>query len=295
MTPPPAPTPPVAAPAPARPASGWEGLLPAGRTAVMGVLNVTPDSFSDGGRFVDTGAAVAHAARLVAQGADLLDIGGESTRPGAPEVPEGDEIQRVVPVITALRAAGIDTPITIDTRKAAVARAAVQAGASAVNDVSALRHDPRMAETCADLGVPVALMHMRGTPQTMQEAPVYGSVVAEVSAWLEARMDAAVAAGIGRHRLCVDPGIGFGKTVRHNLLLLKGLNQFTRLGVPLLVGTSRKSFIGTLLEEPDPARREWGTAATVTWAVAHGARIVRVHQVAEMAQVVRLADAIRSA
>jgi dihydropteroate synthase len=261
----------------------------------MGVLNVTPDSFSDGGHFLSTGAAVAHATELVAQGADLIDIGGESTRPGAPEVPEADEIARVAPVIEAIRAAGITTPITVDTRKAAVARAAVQAGASAVNDVSALLHDPHMAKTCAELAVPVALMHMAGTPETMQNAPAYGSVVAEVAAWLEARIVHAVAAGICRERLCVDPGIGFGKTVRHNLLLLKGLDQFTRLGVPVLVGASRKSFIGTLLAQPDPAEREWGTAATVAWAVAAGARVVRVHKVAEMAQVVRLTDAIRSA
>jgi len=209
-------------------------------------------------------------------------------------VPEADEIARVVPVIRGLRDAGCNTPISIDTRKAAVARAARAAGADAINDVSALAHDPGMAPLAAELGVPVVLMHMRGDPATMQERPTYGNVVGEVAAYLEGRIRHALAAGIRREGLAVDPGIGFGKTVRHNLLLLNHLDHLVRLGVPVVVGTSRKSFIGRVLGDLcDPEDgREWGTAATVAWAVAKGARVVRVHGVREMAQVARMADAL---
>jgi dihydropteroate synthase len=281
----------------ARPAGCvWADLLPAGRTAVMGVVNVTPDSFSDGGRFLTPAAAVAHALALAAQGADLLDIGGESTRPGAAPVPEAEERDRVVPVIAGIRAAGCTTPISIDTSKAAVARAACAAGADAVNDVSALTADPDMAATVASLGVPAILMHMRGDPRTMQRDPAYANVVGEVTAYLEARVRQAVAAGIRREALAVDPGIGFGKTVRHNLLLLNHLDHLAGIGLPVVVGTSRKSFIARVLGDglaDDWGAREWGTAATVAWAVARGARVVRVHDVAAMARVVRMADALR--
>jgi dihydropteroate synthase len=278
--------------APGRRPAGWDDLLPAGRTAVMGVVNVTPDSFSDGGRFLEAGAAVAHALALAGQGADILDIGGESTRPGAEAVPEADELARVVPVVRALRAAGCAVPVSVDTAKAAVARAAVEAGADIVNDVSALEGDPAMADTVAALGVPVVLMHMRGTPRTMQAAPAYGNVAGEVRRHLERRVARAVAAGVRREAIAVDPGIGFGKTARHNLLLLRDLPHLARMGLPVVVGTSRKSFIGKVLGA-EVEERAWGTAATVAWAIAHGARVVRVHDVAEMAQVARMTDAIR--
>ncbi|MDH4229184.1 MAG: dihydropteroate synthase [Nitrospirota bacterium] len=299
-SPPPAPVP-AATPAPdhspdaAPDRPGWERLLPARRTALMGVLNVTPDSFSDGGNFFHPQQAVAHALELATHGADLLDLGGESTRPGARPVDVDEEIRRVVPVIQALRAAGVSLPISIDTTKAAVARAAIAAGADAVNDVSAFTLDPEMAATCAELEVPVVLMHMRGEPRTMQDHPEYHNVVGEVADYLEGRVRAAIAAGIRRDRIALDPGLGFGKDTTHNLLLLKGLSQLTRTGLPVVVGSSRKSFIGRILEQPDPARREWGTAATVAWAIAHGARVVRVHAVREMTQVTRVIDAIRNA
>ncbi len=273
----------------------WTDLLPAGKTAVMGVVNVTPDSFSDGGRFFSVDQAVAHAAALVAAGADMLDVGGESTRPGAEPVTQADEIDRVIPVISGIRARGITTPISIDTSKAAVAISAVAAGANAVNDISALTLDERMAETVAGLTVPVILMHMQGAPRSMQNNPDYGSVVGEVTGYLAARIRVAVAAGIHREAIAVDPGIGFGKSVAHNLRLLKGLARLTDLGLPVVVGTSRKSFIGHVLDGAPVDAREWGTAATVAWAAAHGARMVRVHAVQEMTHVTRMIDAIRTA
>lgn len=259
----------------------------------MAVLNITPDSFSDGGDYLAPAAALAQARRLVDEGADILDIGGESTRPGAAKVTTSDELIRVIPVIEAIRRAGINTPISIDTTKAAVARAAIAAGADIVNDVTALCGDDQMATTVAELGVPAILMHMQGTPRTMQNAPRYGSVTAEVTTALGQRVHHAIAHGIHRRALAIDPGIGFGKSVTHNLRLLKGLPQLAALGLPVLVGTSRKSFIGTLLNDAPPTGREWGTAATVAWAVAHGAQMVRVHSVKEMAQVVSIVQAIR--
>jgi len=241
-------------------------------------------------------ALVAYAGKLVAAGADLIDIGGESTRPGAVPVAEAAEISRVVPVIAGIRDMGITLPITIDTTKAKVARFAVAAGANAVNDVSAFDADQDMAATVAEIKVPAILMHMSGTPRTMQSHPHYEDVVTEVANYLESRLQAAVAHGIPRTHLAVDPGIGFGKTVRHNLLLLKHLRRCTALGVPVVVGTSRKSFIGTLLSNDDGDRpvtdREWGTAATVALGIANGARVVRIHDVAHMADVARMADAI---
>jgi dihydropteroate synthase len=261
------------------------------RASVMGVLNVTPDSFSDGGNFFDVERAVAHARQLIAAGADIVDVGGESTRPGAPPVSAEEELRRVGPVIDRLPGA----TISVDTTKAVVAERALAAGARIVNDISAGRFDERMFDVVRDAGAGLVLMHMQGTPQTMQQSPRYDDVVAEVCAFLEERIAAAGRAGIEKSQIAVDPGIGFGKTVQHNLQLLAGLERLRTLGCPVLVGTSRKSFIGHALGRPEPTTRLWGTAATVAWAIARGARIVRVHDVAEMADVARMCDAIREA
>jgi dihydropteroate synthase len=257
---------------------------------IMGVVNVTPDSFSDGGRYLDRAAAVAHGLELAEEGADLLDVGGESTRPGADPVPADEERRRVVPVIEGLRAAGCTLPISIDTTKAEVAAAALDAGATMVNDVTALRGDPEMARLVAQRGVEVCLMHMRGEPRTMQENPVYDDVVADVTAFLAERTEVAVAAGIKRERIIVDPGIGFGKTAEHNLALLAGLETLVALGRPVLVGTSRKSFLGRLTgREVD--KRLPGTIATNVLAFERGARIFRVHDVGPVKDALRVAAA----
>ena len=260
------------------------------RCLVMGVLNVTPDSFSDGGRFLDHRAAVAHGLSMTAEGADLLDVGGESSRPGAVYVDERTELDRVLPVIREL-AAATDVPISIDTRKAAVARAAVEAGALVVNDVSAGRDDPDLLGVAAEAKAAVVLMHMLGTPLTMQDNPTYTDVVAEVGRFLADRARAAEAAGVPHDRLVVDPGIGFGKRDEHNYALLANLASFTELGHPVMVGTSRKGFIGRALGLPMHERLE-GTAATVVWAVERGARIVRVHDVRHMVRIVRMTEAL---
>jgi dihydropteroate synthase len=266
-------------------------VLPtARRCLVMGVVNVTPDSFSDGGRYLDAEAAVAHGLALVAEGADLLDVGGESTRPGATDVPEAVELERVLPVVEEL-ARTAEVPVSIDTRKAAVAAAALAAGATMVNDVSAGRHDPDLLGVAADAKVPLVLMHMLGTPATMQDDPRYDDVVAEVEAFLAERCRAAEAAGVDHQALVVDPGIGFGKRDQDNYALLDQLARFTRLGHPVMVGTSRKGFIGRALDSPADQRVE-GTAATVVWAVERGARIVRVHDVAPMVRAVRMTEAM---
>jgi dihydropteroate synthase len=266
-------------------------VLPtATRCLVMGVVNVTPDSFSDGGRYLDHRAATAHGLALAAEGADLLDVGGESTRPGAAYVDEATELDRVLPVVEALTKAG-DVPVSIDTRKAAVARAALAAGAAVVNDVSAGRDDPDLLGVAAQAKAPLVLMHMRGTPATMQEDPRYEDVVAEVEAFLADRCAAAEAAGVAHDALVVDPGIGFGKRDEHNYALLAALPRLTRLGHPLLVGTSRKGFIGRALDAPVHERLE-GSAATVVWAVERGARIVRVHDVRHMVRTVRMTEAL---
>jgi len=266
-------------------------VLPtARRCLVMGVVNVTPDSFSDGGRYLDPEAAVAHGLALVADGADLLDVGGESTRPGATDVPEAVELERVLPVVEEL-ARTAEVPVSIDTRKAAVAAAALAAGATMVNDVSAGRHDPDLLGVAADAKVPLVLMHMLGTPATMQDDPRYDDVVAEVEAFLAERCRAAEAAGVDHQALVVDPGIGFGKRDQDNYALLDQLARFTRLGHPVMVGTSRKGFIGRALDSPADQRVE-GTAATVVWAVERGARIVRVHDVAPMVRAVRMTEAM---
>jgi dihydropteroate synthase len=261
------------------------------RTHVMGVLNVTPDSFSDGGRYLRPDHALAQAERMAEAGADLIDIGGESTRPGAVPVPLEEELRRVIPVIKRV-AARCRLPISIDTSKAEVARRAIEAGAAMINDVTALRGDPGMAGVAVAADVPVVLMHMRGTPGTMQRRPRYRALMAELLRFFRGRIAAATAAGIDRRRLLIDPGIGFGKTLAHNLEILQRLELLTRLGLPILVGPSRKSFIGSLTGQPVGRRLE-GTAAAVTAAVLHGARVVRVHDVVEMVRVVRMADAIR--
>jgi dihydropteroate synthase len=267
------------------------------RTLVMGVLNVTPDSFSDGGEFLDVDRAVEHAREMSQAGADIIDVGGESTRPGAELVSVEEELRRVLPAIERLR----DLVVSVDTTKASVAEKALAAGARIVNDISALRFDPRMADVVRDAGAGVVLMHMQGTPQTMQQAPHYGDVVTEVRTFLAERIAFAESCGLKKSQIAVDPGIGFGKTVEHNLQLLARLGEFGSLGCPLLVGTSRKSFIGKVLAPPRaaPGReangRLWGTAATVAWAVAQGARVVRVHDVSEMTDVVRMVEAVKRA
>jgi dihydropteroate synthase len=261
------------------------------RTHVVGILNVTPDSFSDGGRYTDLDAAVSRGAEMVAGGADIIDVGGESTRPGAEPVPEPEELRRVIPVIEAL-AREVTVPISIDTAKAGVAQAALEAGAVIVNDVTALRGDRRMAEVVASTEAGVVLMHMLGDPRTMQKNPRYRDVVAEVGASLLAWAKGAEASGVERERIVIDPGIGFGKNLDHNLLLLRNLPSLTALGYPVLVGPSRKSFIHAALGLPHGERLE-ATAGAVAWAVAQGAQLVRVHDVTEMVRVVRMTEAIR--
>ncbi len=289
-------TPEQAGPWPERPAFRID--LPSGKTLdmgprplVMGVLNVTPDSFSDGGRFAETQAAVEHALRMCAEGADILDVGGESTRPGSDAVPADAEIDRVLPVIRGL-AGRVDAPISIDTQKAEVAAAALDAGAEIINDVSALRTDPNMPALAAARDAPVVLMHMQGTPKTMQAEPAYGEVVGEVIDWLQERVDYAVARGVAEERIVVDPGIGFGKKLGHNLELLRRLGEMHALGRPLLVGTSRKSMIGTILGLPADERL-CGTLATVAGAVLSGCHVVRVHDVRPAREVVAVCEAIR--
>jgi dihydropteroate synthase len=258
----------------------------------MGVLNVTPDSFSDGGLYFDPEAAVARGIEMARDGADIIDVGGESTRPGSDPVPTEEEIDRVVPVIKRL-ATEVSIPVSIDTTKREVARAALAAGASIVNDVTG-SSDPSMFDVVREAGAGLAVMHMRGTPKTMQELTDYQDVVADVKAWLARRVAAAVSAGIERERLAVDPGLGFAKTADQNLLLMRDVAAFAGLDRPILVGPSRKSFIGRILDAEVDDRVE-GTAGAVAWLVANGAHIVRVHDVREMVRVVRVVDAIRSA
>ncbi len=251
----------------------------------MGVVNVTPDSFSDGGRHDTPAEAVVRAVRMVAEGADLIDVGGESTRPGSQPVSAEEQIRRVVPVIRQARLHGVGLPISIDTRSAAVASAALDAGADVINDVSAGRHDAAMPALLAERGVPFVAVHMQGTPQTMQDAPQYEDVVAEVAAFFVDRAEALAAVGVDVNRMIVDPGIGFGKTPAHNRALLRSIRSFG-IRWPVLVGTSRKRFLGDILNEPDPERRLMGTAATVAHCALAGVDIVRVHDVAQMRQVV---------
>ncbi len=268
------------------------------RTLIMGVLNVTPDSFSDGGLYLHPQAAIARALEIERAGADLLDIGGESSRPGSAPVTAEEELRRVLPVLEGLRGK-LKIPISIDTQKAAVAEAALAAGAEIINDVSALRSDPALAELARRCRVPLVLMHMRGTPRTMQKGPFARDVLRDVASGLCAAVARTRKAGVAKSQIVLDPGIGFGKTCQQNYELLAHLDKIAALGYPLLVGASRKAFIGrTLAAKKDPLppnQRVWGTAAAVTAAILGGAHIVRVHDLAEMLQVARIADALLAA
>ena len=262
------------------------------RTYIMGVLNVTPDSFSDGGRFATVNAAIDRAVQMVNSGVDIIDIGGESTKPGAIPVDAATELERVIPVIEGIRQhrATEQIPISIDTTKSAVARAAIAAGADIINDVSGGQYDSQMLATVAQLGVPYILMHLRGTPTTMTQMTDYNDVVAEILGYFETQIDRAVTCGIDRSQIMIDPGIGFAKTYQQSIELIRHLDRFQILDLPLLVGVSRKSFIGKILEQPDPNRRLWGTAAACCASIAKGVDILRVHDVAEMVDVSRVAD-----
>jgi dihydropteroate synthase len=261
------------------------------RTRVMGILNVTPDSFSDGGRFIDAGKALAHAREMTAAGADIIDIGGESTRPGSAPLPEEEELRRIIPLFERL-SKELPVPLSVDTYKATVAEKALAAGASIVNDISGLRFSPDMAKVVADSGAAVVIMHIKGTPRSMQQNPVYDDVIGEIRDYLEEGIAIAERAGVDREKTLIDPGIGFGKTLEHNLTILNRLDEFRVLGRPIVLGTSRKRFIGTILDIPVPDERAWGTAATVALGIARGAQIVRVHDVKSMAQVARMTDTI---
>jgi dihydropteroate synthase len=260
-------------------------------TYLMGVLNVTPDSFSDGGQYHTLETALRQARHLVQSGADLLDIGGQSTRPQAVEVSLEEELGRVIPVIKAIRQE-MEVPISVDTTRAVVAEAAIAAGANVVNDISGATFDPQMLSVVARLGVPVVLMHIRGTPQTMQKLTDYDDLIGEIRTFLHQRMGAAIAAGIQPTHIAIDPGIGFAKTAEQNLEILRRLPEFRSLNCPVLVGASRKSFIGRILDQANPKERVWGTAATCCAAISGGADIVRVHDLPEMWDVCRVADAI---
>lgn len=261
------------------------------RTLVMGILNVTPDSFSDGGRFISVGQAVEHARRMVAEGADLIDVGGESSRPGSEPISAEEELRRVIPVIEQI-ARSVPVPVSIDTNKAVVARAALSAGAGIINDISALRQDPQMAELASERGVPVILMHRQGTPLTMQDKPIYRSVISEIKHFFEERITFAQGAGIRRERIILDPGIGFGKNLSQNLKIMESLDRFNSLNRPLLLGPSRKSFLGQILGLPVDERLE-GTIAAATTAVLKGVSIIRVHDVEAIVRAIKVADAIR--
>jgi dihydropteroate synthase len=271
------------------------------RTCIMGILNVTPDSFSDGGKFFTCDAAVAQGEKLVEDGADIIDIGGESTRPFSDAVSDREEIRRVVPVIEKL-AKRISIPISIDTTKASVAKRAIEAGASIINDIGALRLDHDMAQVAAEYEIPVILMHMKGTPKTMQVSPAYDDLIGEIKAFLENVIKQAEKSGISRSKIIIDPGIGFGKTVEHNLLLINNLDAFDTLNVPILIGPSRKSFIRNILKdklrediEPDLQAVETGTQAAIAASILHGAHIIRVHNVANACATVKIIDALKNA
>ncbi len=255
--------------------------------SLMGVVNVTPDSFSDGGLFLDPDAAIAHGRELLGQGAEILDVGGESTRPGAEAVSDAEEQARIEPVVASLS----DSTISIDTSKLSVAEAALDAGASIVNDVTALRHDPEIAALCAERGAGLILMHMLGDPRTMQDDPRYDDVVDDVKAFLAERLEVATGMGVAEERIWLDPGIGFGKTLEHNLELLRRLGELRELGRPLVIGTSRKSFLGKI-DGSDVDDRIGGTIASSVLAAAEGADVLRVHDVAETAQAMKMASAI---
>lgn len=260
------------------------------KTCLMGILNCTPDSFSDGGRYISPDDALLHAADMVASGADIIDIGGESTRPGARPVTADQEIERVVPVIEKLKRS-LDIPISIDTNKASVAQTALESGASMVNDITGLKGDPDMAKVVAAFGVPVIAMHIKGRPQTMQNAPCYKDLISEIIDSLRESIDIARFNGIAEDMVIIDPGIGFGKTLEHNLRIIRELYRFKTLGRPIMVGPSRKSFIGQVLNR-EVEGRLMGTAASIALAIANGASIVRVHDIKEMRDVAIVSDAI---
>ncbi|MBD2481629.1 dihydropteroate synthase [Planktothrix sp. FACHB-1365] len=266
------------------------------RTYIMGVLNITPDSFSDGGDFNSLERAFNQAQKIVEAGADIIDIGGQSTRPGAEVVSLTEELNRVIPLIQAIRKSAdellANIPISVDTTSSQVAQAAVQAGGDIINDISAATFDPKMLSVVAQLKVPIILMHLRGTPKTMQTLTDYHDLMGELRQFLEERIQAAIHHGISRDYIIIDPGIGFAKTVVQNLKILRNLTELRSLDCPILVGTSRKSFIGHLLNQPDPKQRVWGTAATCVAAIGNSADILRVHDVQEMVDVSRVADAI---
>ncbi|MDP8932796.1 MAG: dihydropteroate synthase [Cyanobacteriota bacterium] len=265
------------------------------RTYLMGVLNVTPDSFSDGGDFYTIESALAQAENMVKSGVDIIDVGGQSTRPGAAEISLAEEIDRVIPLVQILRQKAeifASVPISVDTTRAQVAKAAVEAGADIINDISGATFDSEMLSTVAQLKVPIILMHIRGTPQTMQKLTDYRDLIGEIREFLESRIAAAVAAGIDKSHIILDPGIGFAKNYSQNLEILRELRKFCILNCPILVGVSRKSFIGHILNQPEAKQRIWGTAAACTGAIANSADILRVHDVREMRDVSQVADAI---
>ena len=264
-------------------------LVTESTTHIMGILNVTPDSFSDGGAYLNVDAAIAHAKSMVTDGATILDIGGESSRPGAEPVPINVELDRVLPVIRAIKAAQLDVPISIDTTKAEVAHKALEAGAHIINDITALQGDSAMTNVAVEMEAGVILMHMKGTPRTMQQSIYYEDVIKEIYKNLEDRIDSSVDKGIEPNRIIIDPGIGFGKTTEQNIQILKKLSLFKQLNRPILIGTSRKSFIGKLLDLPVTDRVE-GTIATVCWSITQGADIVRVHDVKAVSRAVKMID-----
>lgn len=261
------------------------------RTYVMGVLNVTPDSFSDGGKYCDLQKAVRHAAEMANEGADIIDVGGESTRPGACDIGEDEEMRRVVEVVKTI-SKKVGLPVSIDTRKAPVAEAAIKAGACIINDVSGMKHDPRMAKVAARHGAAVILMHMKGSPRDMQADPQYHDVIADIIKSLKESVGLARRAGVKEEKIIVDPGIGFGKTLEHNLEILNRLGELKKLGRPICIGTSRKSFIGKVLNIEDPRDRLTGTIASSAIAVMNGANILRVHDVSQARSAARMADSI---
>ncbi|MBD2450749.1 dihydropteroate synthase [Nostoc sp. FACHB-152] len=261
------------------------------RTYLMGVLNVTPDSFSDGGDFNNTSAALAQAWAMVAAGADIIDVGGQSTRPGAEQITLEEELERVIPVIEILRSE-MTVPISVDTTRSAVAKAAIEAGADIVNDISGGTFDPDMLPTVASLDVPIVLMHIKGTPQTMQQMTNYQDLLGEISNFLTKQITVAINAGVEHQKIILDPGIGFAKNYEQNLEILRELRSLSALNCPILVGASRKSFIGRILNQPEPKARVWGTAAACCAAIANGADILRVHDVKEMREVSLVADVL---
>lgn len=263
-------------------------------TLVMGILNVTPDSFSDGGLFYNTDEAVSHALQLIENGIDIIDIGGESTRPGAKKISEEEEIQRIIPVVKQIRELSSEIIISIDTTKSMVAQKAIQSGANIINDISGFSFDNKMIDVVRESKVPVIIMHMQGDPSNMQNNPVYDDLIIDISSFFKSKIKLAIDAGIKKEQIILDPGIGFGKTVGDNFQLINQLNEFCKLGFPVMIGPSRKSFIGTTLNLPVDDRLE-GTAAAVAVGVMNGARIVRVHDVKEIKRVVTIVEKIRTA